>query len=535
MKMHMDREGWEELLIRIVSIFFGVMCPYVTLYLLDDVIEAQDKGLLEKSIIIFVAVFLGDILVDLGATIKQILWGEKIALRHRVSFFNSFIRADYMATEKESIGKSITIFSSDIKGYADLKSKYIPIILSDSLYMISIAVCMMFISFRITCLVLSLFFAMCYANMRLKKSIEKKSLNIQVSNDKCMDLFEKSIRMTATIKTNNAEDGFSNKIEKSAKELSAARKKGLIFVAILNSMSTLAISMIQGIIYFWGIYGVIEGVFTVGRIVALIQYFRLVSGPFYEIINTIIAKRTVQPMEKRIKSIEELPREKTGEIEINRIGSIIFKEVSINFGDQSILRNVNIAFPSNGLVLVEGETGSGKSTLCKAIMGLYQPDTGNIYVNGIEMNLCSIKSIRERIAYIPQFPDIIKGSFYENIAFMQNEVERKDVEEISQKVQLYDRINREEKGFDTIIEDRNYLSGGEIQLVAIARALIKHPDVMIMDEPLASLDENAAKLVCEIINELAEDKLIVLISHGRYYDISASSIVEVKNGTAIQR
>ena len=118
---------------------------------------------------------------------------------------------------------------------------------------------------------------------------------------------------------------------------------------------------------------------------------------------------------------------------------------------------------------------------------------------------------------------------------MQNEVERKDVEEISQKVQLYDRINREEKGFDTIIEDRNYLSGGEIQLVAIARALIKHPDVMIMDEPLASLDENAAKLVCEIINELAEDKLIVLISHGRYYDISASSIVEVKNGTAIQR
>ncbi len=73
------------------------------------------------------------------------------------------------------------------------------------------------------------------------------------------------------------------------------------------------------------------------------------------------------------------------------------------------------------------------------------------------------------------------------------------------------------------------------ELIAYERDDETYPDVMIMDEPLASLDENAAKLVCEIINELAEDKLIVLISHGRYYDISASSIVEVKNGTAIQR
>ena len=239
-------------------------------------------------------------------------------------------------------------------------------------------------------------------------------------------------------------------------------------------------------------------------------------------------------MKARIDEIENLPKEITGEKEIDEIGSIEISDVGISLGNRVVLENVNIRFPKSGVALIEGETGSGKSTICKMLTGLYHPDKGSILINGTDIRQCSMQSIRERIAYVPQFPDIVSGSFCENIAFLQKDVSREAVEEISEKVRLHDRIMKEENGFDAVIEDRSNLSGGEIQLVALARAMLKHPDVIVLDEPLASLDENSAKIICSLINELSQRMLVVLISHGRCSDVSVKTKIEVKNGTVYQ-
>lgn len=146
-------------------------------------------------------------------------------------------------------------------------------------------------------------------------------------------------------------------------------------------------------------------------------------------------------------------------------------------------------------------------------MRLYDPTYGNIYFDNINIKEISNSTVRNCIAYIPQNPEILNSSFKDNIEFGRNTITQKELEDISKKVNIYNRINNSSEIFSTIIQEKTDLSGGEKQRIAIARALVMDTSIIIMDEPFSALDTENINGICDIINELSVEKLIILISH----------------------
>lgn len=192
-----------------------------------------------------------------------------------------------------------------------------------------------------------------------------------------------------------------------------------------------------------------------------------------------------------------------------------------------ILEDVYLDFRFGDRIGIYGESGSGKSTLAKVLMKWYPYNSGNIKFNGIELNDLSIKQIRSLISYMPQNPDIFNLSLRDNLTMLNNNISDKEIYTVLESLNLMKRIDKLEKGIDTIVND-DMFSSGEKQRIDLARAILSNSQILILDEPLSNLDTKNEKLVLDYIEKIFEGTVIV-ISH-RYEAFSiCNKIYEIKD------
>ena len=196
--------------------------------------------------------------------------------------------------------------------------------------------------------------------------------------------------------------------------------------------------------------------------------------------------------------------------------SIEFQNVSFNYPSRKkTLNNLNLKISKNTSIGVRGETGSGKSTIIKLLMGLLQPDFGKILIDGKELNIAE-NDLKDKISYVPQNFYILDDTILENIIF-SDEKNKPDYKKISRvtKLSLLDElIDSLPQGINTVVgATGKLLSGGQAQRLALARALYQDREILILDEATNALDSNTEKLVIENILNLKKSKTIIIISH----------------------
>ncbi len=196
--------------------------------------------------------------------------------------------------------------------------------------------------------------------------------------------------------------------------------------------------------------------------------------------------------------------------------SIEFQNVSFNYPNrEKTLNNINLKISKNTIIGIKGETGSGKSTIIKLIMGLIQPDSGKILIDGKELSITD-DSLRDKISYVPQNFYILDDTILENIVFSEekNKPDYKKISRATELSQLDEVINSLPKGINTIVGSTGkLLSGGQAQRLALARALYQEREILILDEATNALDSNTEKLVIENLLNLKTAKTIIIISH----------------------
>ncbi|MBP5519887.1 MAG: peptidase domain-containing ABC transporter [Treponema sp.] len=224
----------------------------------------------------------------------------------------------------------------------------------------------------------------------------------------------------------------------------------------------------------------------------------------------------------------------------NYVPQIIFKDVSFSYKKDHILyNNFNITISPGEWISFVGKTGCGKTTFIKLLLKLYHPQNGVIYWNNEDIQKLNTNSIRSRIAYISQDVFLFSGTIIDNITMFDESIPAEIVIETIKKVGLYEKISNLENGLYTIIGERGFsLSGGEKQKIAICRALIKDPLLIIMDEATSNLDSNSEKEILKIIlQQKSEGKSIISIAHrlttveqsDKIYVLDSGKIVEEGN------
>lgn len=229
---------------------------------------------------------------------------------------------------------------------------------------------------------------------------------------------------------------------------------------------------------------------------------------------------------------------KNGKNISNPVENIIFKDVSFSYPqdpDKKVLDSVNLTINKQQFVAIVGHSGSGKSTIMDLMLGLYKPDHGEILINNVSLGSLNIDDWRSRIGYVSQETFLFNGSVKENIAFATSDIDINRVEQAAKMANAHEFISRLPNGYDTEVGERGLkLSGGERQRLAIARALYRNPEIIILDEATSSLDSKAEKEVQKAIENLEGEKTLIVVAHRLSTILKADMIYVIHKGRLIE-
>lgn len=283
-----------------------------------------------------------------------------------------------------------------------------------------------------------------------------------------------------------------------------------------------------------GSYEINKGVLTVGGLLLFLQYVGEVFAPFQNIYEMIFEFTELIPSFQRLQNLLEHKLDKeVMEYSGESIYSIGMKKARFSYEKgKPILRSISFSLEKGHSYAFIGESGCGKSTVCKLLLGLWELDGGNIMVNGKKIE--SDVSLRDSITYISQENFILNDTIYNNIVLDSKDVTQAKFQQVLKISGLWDMVNGLELKENTIMGDNGVLfSGGQNHRIAIARALIKDKPIVILDEPTASLDKNMEQRIMKDIFGIFQNKIVMVITHNSDVSRWCDYIYEIGQGKLI--
>jgi ATP-binding cassette subfamily B protein len=249
---------------------------------------------------------------------------------------------------------------------------------------------------------------------------------------------------------------------------------------------------------------------------------------------------TVQVSLARVQELlDEKPDvvEQPSPVRLQRIrGEIRFDRVSLDLGRGPVLASLSFSIAPGEMVALVGPSGSGKSTIADLLVRLIDPDEGAITVDGNPLPAVSLEDLRRRIVLVDQEPFVFHASIAENIRYVRPDATDQDVRHAATSAGLEEFITRQPRGYDTVVGERGAaLSAGERQRLAIARALLARPDVLVLDEPTAALDPDTERHVIAEYRRLMQGRTVVVITHRAAVADAADRVLTLTGGAVVER
>jgi len=285
-----------------------------------------------------------------------------------------------------------------------------------------------------------------------------------------------------------------------------------------------------------GAYFVMQGQTTFGNLVAIVQLLNYVVNPIARFAETISLVSQAKASAGRIGSIVDLPADsQCGKAPAINADELVAENISFSYDTEDedssmVLENIHVTFDKGHVAGIVGKSGSGKSTLLKLLIGLYEPDSGNVSLNHVHGTLTG-EEIMPQVAYVPPVDYIFSGTIADNIIMSENEPRSGDMEKAAHDANILDFIQSLPQGFDTVIgESGGTVSSGQAQRIAIARAIYKGSPVLVFDEPTANLDADSIEKFQTAIKQISKEKICIVVTHDTSTMTACDSILELEGG-----
>ena len=318
------------------------------------------------------------------------------------------------------------------------------------------------------------------------------------------------------------------------KNMSLAKVQAWFFplMILMIGISNLLVILIGGNLF-------INGKIELGVIAEFIVYINMLTWPVMAVgwITSIVQQ--AEASQKRINEFLNIKSSiKDGKGVKSKItGNISFKSVSLIYPETNIkaLDSISFSLESGKTMGIVGHIGSGKSTLLDLIPRLYDPKKGSIYIDNYPIKDFKINELRKHIGYVPQNGFLFSGTIEENIIFGNHKKTKDDMFEVSKKACIHDNIIMFKNDYKTLIGERGVtLSGGQIQRLTIARAFIKNPKILLLDDCLSAVDTETEEKILRNIKEIRKNKTTIIVSHRISTVKRSDKIIVLKNGKIIQ-
>lgn len=525
------------------AVFYTVLGLSTSIYiqkLTDHVLVGGNKNLLNLLSIIMIIILLIQILIGIFKDIFIIKTGQQIDARLILGYYKHLLKLPQTFFDTMRVGEIISRINDAVKIRTFINTTALTLMVN--LFVVIFSFGLMFTYYwklaLIMLAIIPLYIILYWITNKLNKRTERKVM------EKAADLesqLVESLNSVGTIKRFGIEDFANIKTETRFVDLLKIGYKSALN-SIFSATTSGTLSRLFTIILLWvGSYYVIDQEITPGELMsfyAIIGYF---TGPIAGLID---ANKTIQNAliaADRLFDIMDLEREESeNKIELtpDKIDNIEFKNVSFRYGTRvEVFKDFNLTIEKSKITAIVGESGSGKSTLISLLQNLYPLQSGHISIGNFDLQYIDNASLRQLVSVVPQKIDLFAGNVIENIAVGEFQPDMERVLTICKNIGILEFIESLPAGFNTYLgENGASLSGGQKQRIAIARALYKQPEILVLDEATSSLDTSSENFIQKSIQNLrTKNKTIIVIAHRLSTVVQADTIVVLDKGKVLEQ
>lgn len=515
----------------------------LVLKLIFDFLEKQFKNgfnlaninELYKYFLLYLAIVVFKDAINLVDDYYSSMWWLKTRNRISQKVFDHLQNLSITFFETESTGKvteRITQGSNDIQSILDSS-------LTDILPQVIYILFAMFFLFQVNVAFGLIIFvgipAFIIISLLFTKTLNFYQDKVRDAREKAMTVNVETITNIKTVKSFATEERHSKDFSKTLLDLLKANMKRNVYRIKMNILRFSISDSSQILILLLGSYWAATGKITMGTLVMAWTYVGRAYGPLWYLTRVYDSiqrdMRSVKRLFDTLDAKEDI-RDIENAVPLNNVkGEIELKNVKFKYNKRNVISGLDLKVPAGKVVAIVGKSGVGKSTLVKLLMRFYDPQEGQILIDGKDIKEVTQKSLRKNIGVVLQDTAIFNDTAYNNIAYSNPKAPMSEVLRAAKIAHAHEFVSQLPEGYETVVGERGVrLSGGEQQRINIARAVLKNPPILILDEATSHLDSESEKLIQDALWKLIKNRTSIIIAHRLSTVMKADLIVVLDKG-----
>ena len=528
------------LALSLVSTLLGLAQPYITKLLIDEALLRRNFTALTTVAALMVAVTVLGFALNILSSYRYVSVSASVLFDMRLAVYEHLQRLSPRFYTRTKLGEIVSRLNNDISEIQRVAADTLLAAISNVIFLVGSVAIMLTLNWKLFLLSILLIPVSLIA---LKHYRAKLASNVQQMRERSADigsfLIETLMGMRLVVASNTQES-----------EVARFREKNQSFVQALLSMQLVSffasalpgtvLTLSTALVFLYGGKLVIDGVMTIGALVAFMAYHMRLLAPVQNLMGLYTSVTTARVSLNRVFEILDATvdvRESADALELRDAkGEIQFVDVTLKYDrDTVVLDNVNFSIPAGSLCAITGPSGVGKSTIGDLLLRFYDPQSGTVLLDGRDVREIRLSDLRREIVSVEQTAFLFNTTIAENIRYGRPEAGIDEIVRAAQAASIDAFIRSLPEGYDTQVGERGQaLSAGERQRIALARALLRDPSVLILDEPTASVDPTNEQAIAAAVSAQMKGRTTIVISHRLSLIELADWVIVIDNGRIVE-
>ncbi len=508
--------------------------------LIHRVVGTDKMAVLEFACAAVLAIAVLDAICTYGEKYLTTSVSQWVSYDLRLTIYAHVQKLSLAFHDQKRTGDLISRVTDDIEAIQSFIMNGLLGVLINAMTLIGMIGVMFYLNWKFTLIALSvvpILFALVYSYTR---RIKKASREVRKKEGEITSVVEEVLSSIRVVKAFAREDYEVQRLEKESLEAVDISLRARSLKAKLTPLVGIIVAVGTGLVLWFGAKLVMTGALSAGGLVVFILYLGKMYKPMQEISKMTDTYSKAAVGYERIQEILQTHVEVKDAQRARRAprlkGNIEFENVSFSYDRETpVLKNINLQIKAGQVSALVGPTGAGKTSIIGLIPRFYDPDSGVIKIDGIDVKTLRQKSLRNQMSFVLQETILFHAPVWQNIAYGKPDCTRAEIMKAAELANATEFIEQLPNTFDTILGERGMtLSGGQRQRIAIARAVIRNTPILILDEPTSGLDSGSEKLVFEALDRLMASKTVVVIAHRLSTIQKADVICVIKEGEVVE-
>ena len=528
------------LALSLVSTLLGLAQPYITKLLIDEALLRRNMQALTMVAALMVVVTILGFALNIVSSYRYVAVSAAVLFDMRLAVYRHLQRLSPRFYTRTKLGEIVSRLNNDISEVQRVAADTLLAAISNFIFLIGSVTIMVLLNWKLFLLSILLIPVSVIA---LKHYRAKLSSNVQRMRERSADigsfLIETLMGMRLVVSSNTQES-----------EVARFREKNQSFVDALLSMQLVSffagalpgtvLTLSTALVFLYGGKLVIDGVMTIGALVAFMAYHMRLLAPVQNLMGLYTSVMTARVSLNRVFEILDSPvevDEAPDALELQHVkGDIEFENVTLKYDRETVvLDGVSFRIPAGSLCAIAGPSGVGKSTVADLLLRFYDPQSGTIRLDGLDVRGIRLGDLRREVVLVEQTAFLFNTTVAENIRYGRPDATREDIVGAAHAASIDNFIRTLPEGYDTEVGERGQaLSAGERQRIALARALLRDPAVLVLDEPTASVDPITEQSIAAAIKSAMSGRTTVVISHRLSLIELADWVIVIDNGRIVE-